>query len=239
MQATRTDGRAETLHFGMTDSKLENAKLARALREQYPDAAVEVGTHGSEAYNMVEGISPDTLTVFAKFMNFLGDSVASALTNATQPVLQSLPYLEKWEGGSEGRRPLVRCCEHRPERRHQGSRLAGGAGAGDTAPHEPHLLYAEMIQGLGSNLASRKFQRAWGSFFSLGEQFNRRITYAAAWNTDKALSALDLRAAGVKDAYGFAVKAVAETQASQCPLYALACLVRGKPAVPRFVDRKD
>jgi hypothetical protein len=142
------------------------------------------------------------------FMHFLGGSVASALVNATQPVTMTFPYLAQW-----GARKAAAAL------RKGGMVAAGAAGAdpvlakameraakeGIIAPHELHQLYAEAIRGLGSNIWLRRGLRVWGSFFSLAEAFNRRVTFAAAYDMAR-------QDKGLGDPFAFAVKAVEETQ---------------------------
>jgi hypothetical protein len=75
---------------------------------------------------------------------------------------------------------------------------------GVVAPNEIHQLYAESIRSFGSNIWIRRAMRVWGSLFAVSEAFNRRLTFAAAYET--------AQAAGREDPYGFAVRAVEETQ---------------------------
>jgi N12 class adenine-specific DNA methylase/predicted O-methyltransferase YrrM len=143
------------------------------------------------------------------FAQYLGGSAAAALVNATQPITMSFPYLTQFGKPADVARELGR-----------GAKIALGKGAaadpdlaaamkraaeeGVTEPAEIHQLYAESIRGLGSNIYMRRFFRLWGSAFQLAEQFNRKTTFAAAYAI--------ARARGAPDPYGFATKAVHETQ---------------------------
>lgn len=305
--------------FSMHESQAEANKMARAIHAEYPDAEVTQGIRSEQDFKLTQGISPDTLELFAHaigadkadvfqdflkmsvsqrsvlkrlihrkgtpgfgddvqrnlatfvtsnaraaarnyhfadmldaaanipkskgdvkdeavklidymrnpqkeapglralmFMNYLGGSVASALTNATQPIMQTLPYLAKWGGGARSAGMLRKAAAigagakiKDPELR---TAMARADKDGITAPHEIHQLYAESIRGINSSVGWRKFSKVWGSFFSLAEQFNRKITFAAAYDLAKDWKPEQFNAAGVKDAYAFAVKAVEETQ---------------------------
>lgn len=141
------------------------------------------------------------------FVQFLGGSVASALTNATQPILMTFPYLSRF-GAAKAAAELVRAAKvavgGQPAEADLRDAMNRAAHEGIIAPHEVAGLYAESIRNLGSNLVVRRVLRAWGSLFSLAEAFNRRITFAAAYRL--------ARDAGESDPYRFAVNAIAETQ---------------------------
>jgi len=76
---------------------------------------------------------------------------------------------------------------------------------GITEPHEIHQLMADASgSSIGTSLRARAAVKAWGSFFSLAEAFNRRLTFLAAYQT--------AQETGEADPYEFARKAVIETQ---------------------------
>jgi hypothetical protein len=121
------------------------------------------------------------------FMQFLGGSVASAVTNLTQPILQTTPYLSQYAGaktagimassahmaatGKIGNAELKRAFQRAEDN-------------GLVSPHEIHMLMADASGSLfGSSLKARALTKAWGSFFSLSEAFNRRVTFLAAYQT--------------------------------------------------------
>lgn len=56
----------EQHYFGMFDRAFEANRMARQMRDLYPDAKVERGTLSTEAYKTFQGVSPDTLELFAK-----------------------------------------------------------------------------------------------------------------------------------------------------------------------------
>jgi hypothetical protein len=150
------------------------------------------------------------------FMNYLGGSIASALTNATQPIMQTLPYLSKWGGGVKASAALAKAfpigAGGKIADQALRTAMARADREGVTSPHELHQLYAESIRGFGSNLTVRKATKVWGSFFSLAEQYNRKITFAAAFDMAKSMTPADFAKAKVTNAYSFARKAVDETQ---------------------------
>lgn len=140
------------------------------------------------------------------FVQYLGGSIASALVNMTQPLTMTLPYLSQFGGlGKAG----ARLAEAMKSAMHKqtgalGAALAKAEKEGIVSPQEVHQLHAEASRSLGSNPTWRRVLFAWGSMFSLAEQFNRRVSFIAAWNTAKAN--------GNPNPYQFAVDAVEQTQ---------------------------
>lgn len=139
------------------------------------------------------------------FTNFIGGSVASAAVNLTQPFTMSLPYLSQFGGVSNARRHLFAAL--RQVNSPQGEiaeALKRAEDDGIVSPQEIHHLRAEAMSRLGNHPFLKKAAFIWGSMFSLSEQFNRRLTFIAAYNTAKQN--------GVEDPFAFAEKAVIETQ---------------------------
>ncbi|HQR21880.1 MAG TPA: PLxRFG domain-containing protein [Burkholderiaceae bacterium] len=142
------------------------------------------------------------------FIQFLGGSVASAITNATQPMMMTFPWLAQFGGAAKAAAQLTRAGKIALG----GTAMEPGLRAamdratkeGIVAPHEVAGLYAESIRNFGSNMAVRRGLKVWGSLFSLAEGFNRRITFVAAYRT-----AVEQNMA---DPYEFATRAIAETQ---------------------------
>jgi hypothetical protein len=314
----------EQLFFGMFEDEADARKVEKEMREQYPDAKVQRGVVSEESFKMFQGLSPDTLELFADvtgmsqneafqqylkvavnnrsalkrlikrkgiegynpdlkrvmaqfitsnartaagnlhlgemakawadipkekgdvkdeaakligylqnpqeeaaalrsflFFNFLGGSIASAAVNMTQPLTMTLPYLSQWgarrAAGEMGKAmkaatgtiqdPALRAAMDRAMKE------------GIVEPHQIHELQgAAMTQGRDMGPADparealRKAVFVWGRLFSWAEQFNRRVTFAAAYQIGRKLSPDELEKAGAKDAYEFAVKAVNETQ---------------------------
>jgi hypothetical protein len=142
------------------------------------------------------------------FVQYLGGSIASALTNMTQPLLMSFPYLAQW-GTRRAASTLTDAAMIASGARKVGdpeleAAIARAVKDGVIAPQEIHQLQAEAIRGFGSNIHLRRGLALWGSLFSLAEQFNRRTTFIAAWRI--------AHAEGVADPFTFAEDAVKQTQ---------------------------
>lgn len=142
------------------------------------------------------------------FLHFLGGSVASALVNLTQPMLQTAPYLSQY-AGSRTSAIMARAARMAASGNYDNPTLRAAAeraaAEGITEPHEIHQLMADASgSSFGSNLQARAAVKLWGSLFSNAESFNRRITFIAAYQV-----ALET---GQSDPYAFARRAVYETQ---------------------------
>lgn len=140
------------------------------------------------------------------FVQFLGGSVASALTNATQPIMMTLPYLSQY-GAANASKALLGAAKvaaggvAEPD---LARAMAFATKEGIIAPHEVADLYAEGIRNFGSNIWIRKGLKVWGSMFSLAEAWNRRLTFVAAFRM--------ARDQGLGNPLEFATNAIAETQ---------------------------
>ncbi|MFM9424327.1 hypothetical protein RCH10_000755 [Variovorax sp. GrIS 2.14] len=157
------------------------------------------------------------------FSQYIGGSIASALVNMTQPFAVTMPYLSQYGGMAKSAANMQRAV------RDVMAKTTGDAvldkalkhaeDEGIVAPQEVHQLMAQA-RGQGSlksgdgtlkgdaiasvqNLAS-KVGLAWGKPFSIAEQFNRRVTFIAAYRTAVAH--------GMGDPVAFAVKAINDTQ---------------------------
>ena len=139
------------------------------------------------------------------FTNFIGGSVASALVNLTQPFTMTLPYLSQYGGAAKAGKALLAATK------------AAGSGKASpeiekalhanvdlVSPQEIHDLQAAAQAKFADHPVLKKAAFLWGSMFSLSEQFNRRVTFIAAFQT-----ALDQQ---MPDPTAFARKAVIETQ---------------------------
>jgi hypothetical protein len=142
------------------------------------------------------------------FFHFLGGSVASMLTNMTQPVLVSAPYLSQHASTAKVAKELGQAMA---EAAHgtippdgPGRALQRAIEDGIVAPHEIYQLMAEARGGVGRSIALRQFMRIWGGLFSLAEAWNRRTTFLAAYRIAESNK--------MADPYAFAVRAVHETQ---------------------------
>jgi N12 class adenine-specific DNA methylase len=142
------------------------------------------------------------------FVQYLGGSVASALVNMTQPFMMTFPYLSQYGGAAKTATRLVAAMGTSlapiDEKSELGRALAKAEKEGVVSPQELHQLQAETSRTLGSHPGVRKLVHVWGSLFALAEQFNRRVSFIAAYRT--------ATEQGIADPYEFASKAVDETQ---------------------------
>lgn len=143
------------------------------------------------------------------FFNFLGGSIASAMTNLTQVPMATFPYLAAHKGAGRALLKWARPSAKPADDQHRAA-LERAEQEGIVSPQEVHNLMATArggSLGAGRLLGARPVQTAlyvWGSLFSAAEQYNRRTTFNAAYDI--------ARKNGIHNPYGFAVKAVEETQ---------------------------
>jgi len=165
-----------------------------------------------EAIRLVESVQNPKETAAGVrallFTNFIGGSIASAMVNLTQPVTMTLPYLSQFGGLAKATGRLMAA----------GKMVAGGkirdpelAAAmkraeddGIVSPQEIHHLQAQAMGTWGTSALAKQAAFIWGAPFSLAEQFNRRVSFVAAYQTAKEQ--------GIGDPFAFAEKAVVETQ---------------------------
>ena len=152
------------------------------------------------------------------FAWYLGGSPAAAMINLTQPVMMTWPYLSQWKGAAKalasstgqamGLQPIppgIRGALRRAQEE------------GVVEAQEIHHLYQEGMRPIISRLPGGEDLRAramgaatiWGAFFGLAENFNRRITFLAAYKMASQNPEL-IKKFG--SAYEFARRAVEETQ---------------------------
>lgn len=148
------------------------------------------------------------------FTWYLGGSVASAAVNLTQPLMMTWPYLSQFGGAASALTNAVReAMTGKVADTELAKAMQRAADEGKVDPQEVHHLYREgmstMIDRLptGNDLKARAqgFSTLWGAFFGAAENFNRRITFIAAYRMAKADATLG-------DPYKFAIRAIDETQ---------------------------
>jgi len=157
------------------------------------------------------------------FFQYLGGSIASAMVNMTQPVAVTFPYLSQYGGVTKAASRMAAAVKDANKKKTGDTALDAALKhaeeTGIVSPQEVHQLMAQA-QGkatlksgdgtLAGNTAARasnvksKFVLAWGKVFGLAEQFNRRVTFIAAYRTAVAEK--------IADPAAFAAHAVAETQ---------------------------
>jgi N12 class adenine-specific DNA methylase len=215
---------AKNLHFGAISEAVQKIQETKG-EGQLMDAAVSLQqyiTNPVEEAQKVKGLL---------FAQFLGGSLAAGMVNLSQSVMVTFPYLSqfggvaksaaqmkaavsdalKWETSAEGKATTgdkvldaaIKKAEEEgvisPQEVHALIAQAGGSGAlraGDGTK-------AGDLAAKGSNFMS-KLMLAWGRPFSVAEQFNRRVTFIAAYRTAVAQ--------GMADPAAFAEKAVVDTQ---------------------------
>lgn len=157
------------------------------------------------------------------FAQYIGGSVASAMVNLTQPVTMTFPWLAQYGSVAGAAKQMVSATK-------DANRKTTGDAALDAALHKaeedgtvsPQEVHQLMQQAMGRGVlrsgdgttagnamatAQNTLSRvglAWGKMFSTAEQFNRRVTFIAAYRT-----AVQARMA---DPDAFARRAIAETQ---------------------------
>lgn len=180
---------------------------------------IKAGDVKDEAVKLVKYLQePKEEAAWARgflFFNFLGGSVASAAVNMTQPIMVTAPYLSQFTSYANAVKEIGVAAKDSAPMAVGGkatSRLKGRLAQdferavvdGIVSPQEIHQLRAEADSSIVGGLRWRKFTHAWGSLFSLAEQFNRATTFIAAWRIAEKNK--------VKNPYEFAKKAVEETQ---------------------------
>ena len=158
------------------------------------------------------------------FAQYLGGSVASAMVNATQPFTVTFPYLSQFGGVRKAAAQMAQAVKDAAKNTTTGdarldAALKKAEEDGIVSPQEVHALQAQAsgnaqlrsgdgtLAGDGlakAQNAMSKVSLAWGKVFGIAEQFNRRITFIAAYRT-----AVEQ---GMGNPPKFAEKAVAETQ---------------------------
>jgi len=157
------------------------------------------------------------------FAQYLGGSIASAMVNMTQPFAVTMPYLSQWGGVTKSAMRMKDALGDVLKKSTGDAKLDAALkraeAEGIVAPQEVHQLMAQargraaLQAGDGTTLgdarakasnALSKLSLAWGKPFSVAEQFNRRITFIAAYRTAVA--------EGMAEPAKFAAEAIADTQ---------------------------
>jgi hypothetical protein len=205
---------SQNLHMGeMTQAATDVSKGEGELKDQ-ATRLVEYVKNPQEEAQAFRGLL---------FAQYLGGSVASAFVNMLQPVQVTFPYLSQFGGAAKAGQQMARAIAD-VRKRATGddaldAALKKAEEEGIVAPQEVHQLMAQargrgvLKSGDGtpmgnaaakaSNFLSR-LTLAWGKFFSSAEQFNRRVTFIAAYRT--------AQEQGIADPAAFAEKAINETQ---------------------------
>lgn len=193
-----------------------NARMAAGAMNlpQAKEAAesIRAGDIKDEGVQLIEAVQNPTDTAGVlrgmMFAHFIGGSVASALVNVTQPVMMTLPWLSQWGGPVKAASRLMASARQAAGGKITDTELAEALKRaekdGIVSPQEIHHLTAEAMASWGKNPVLKRAAFLWGAPFSVAEQFNRRVTFLAAYQTAKA--------EGMADPFAFAEEAVVETQ---------------------------
>ncbi|HOS87460.1 MAG TPA: PLxRFG domain-containing protein, partial [Burkholderiaceae bacterium] len=157
------------------------------------------------------------------FAQYIGGSVASAMVNMTQPFTMTMPWLSQFGGIAKSAKQMTAAVKDATKKTTGDAALDAalkrGEEDGTVSPQEVHDLMRQA-QGKGAlksgdgtkmgnaaataqNVVSR-IGFAWGKLFSTAEQFNRRVTFIAAYRT-----AVEQ---GMSNPDAFARRAIHETQ---------------------------
>ncbi len=193
-----------------------NARMASGTMNmvEAKDAAsqIKTGDIKDEAVKLIDAVeNPAETSAAARglmFTHFIGGSVASALVNTTQPIMMTLPYLSQWGGLAKAGKRLAMAAkmavggEITDKGLAQALKRAEQDGA--VSPQEIHHLQATAMASFGTNPFLKTIGYIWGAPFALAEQFNRRATFIAAYQT-----AVE---EGIANPEKFAEQAITETQ---------------------------
>lgn len=193
-----------------------NARMASGTMNmvEAKDAASQIapGDIQDEAVKLIEAVeNPAETSAAARglmFTHFIGGSVASALVNTTQPIMMTLPYLSQWGGLAKAGKRLALAAKMAVggEIADKGlsEALKRAEQDGAVSPQEIHHLQATAMASFGTNPVLKTIGYIWGAPFALAEQFNRRATFIAAYQT-----AVE---EGIDNPEKFAEQAITETQ---------------------------
>jgi hypothetical protein len=206
------------LHMQEMDDSIEAIPIGQGEIKDRAISLVDYVKHPQEEAAGVRGLL---------FTQYLGGSIASALINATQPFAVTFPFLSQFGGVRAAGRQMKAAMSLLRKEGKDGTTgdtrldtaLKKASEEGTVSPQEIHQLIAQgqgrasLKSGDGTKAgdlaaaASNKFAKGmfiWGKVFSLAEQFNRRLTFIAAYRLAEAQ--------GIGDPEGFAKRAVDETQ---------------------------
>lgn len=195
----------------ITSNSRAASRALHSLRIQERVENVRAGDVKDEAIKLAEYVNNPTEEAQAVrsllFINYIGGSVASALVNLTQTVVQTFPYLAQYGGARKGAARVTQAMKLAMGKIEDADLAAAVKRAeedGVIKPQEVFQLQAEASRTMGSDIRLRAGLALWGSFFQMAETFNRRVAFIAAYQTAKQ--------EGMANPFGFAENAVDETQ---------------------------
>lgn len=195
----------------ITSNARAGARALHGLRIQERVESVREGDVKDEAIALAQYVDNPREEAQAVrsllFINYIGGSIASALVNLTQTVVQTFPYLAQYGGVASSARRVAAAMKLALGKIEDPDLAAAVKRAEDDGvikPQEVFQLQAEASRSLGSDLRVRAALALWGSFFQAAEVFNRRVAFIAAYQTAKEQK--------IASPFAFAENAVDETQ---------------------------
>ena len=205
---------ASSLHMGeMTQAANEIPKTQGELK----DAAVKLVDYIKNPQEEAQALRG------LLFAQYIGGSVASAMVNMTQPLTMTFPWLSQYGGVTKAAKQMTAAVVDSNKRKTGDARLDAALlkaeEDGTVSPQEVHQLMqqsmgkATLRSGDGTRAGNAiataqnglsRVSLAWGKLFGAAEQFNRRVTFIAAYRTAVAEK--------MGDPEAFARKAIMETQ---------------------------
>ncbi|MEY5099690.1 MAG: hypothetical protein RJA36_2409, partial [Pseudomonadota bacterium] len=208
---------AANLHAGAMEEATLDIDQERGLVKDYATKLTQYVQNPTDEAQWLRGLM---------FTQFIGGSVASAMVNMTQPFTMTLPWLSQHSGPVGAARLLTAGMRSALTRiapdSDLGKAMARAEKDGIVSPQALHELQGQAVNRFGRTESAlramgvstkaaevidaslRRALFAWGGFFSLAEQFNRRATFIAAYQL--------AQEKGMADAFAFAEEAVTETQ---------------------------
>jgi hypothetical protein len=211
-------------HFITSNARLASRNYHWAEAKQaalaIPKEKGDVQKEAVKLLSFIENPEEEAQTLRAlNFLWFMAGNISTAVLNLTQPAMTTFPYLSRY-GVTDATAALA----------HGAKTLSGkgidaelakalklAAEKGITQPHEIHQLYGQQqrtpgVVGQRIGAIWQRGNRLIGEPFALAEAFNRHVTFVAAFEIGRKLTPAQLEKEAVADAFGFAMKAVDDTQ---------------------------
>lgn len=214
----KTPGFSKDLSRTLANFIMQNSRLAASHYHMgdMVQAIDNIPGHKGDVKDMAVGLRDYLINPteeFSKirnfmFFHFLGGSISSALVNLTQVPMATFPYLSQW-GATQAGKMITKWAKPgaKPIDNKHAQDLLRAEEEGIVSPQEVYNLMATARGQQIPILKGKKTQAflfMWGSMFSAAEQYNRRVSFNAAYEIARNL--------GESNPYEFAVKAVDETQ---------------------------
>ncbi len=212
-----TDARRTLAQFVISNGRLAAAQYHLTdMRKAAAAIPKEQGGIQTEAVNLHQYLTNPSeeaagLRGFL-FFNYIGGSLASAMINLTQVPAVTAPYLSQFTGYGNVVKQLTEAAklglrDPKTISGKLGEALRRAEDEGVTAPQEIYQLMAIASNNFLAGAKTARFAlQAWSKFFSSAEQFNRRVTFIAAYRIAEA------NGKNAEEAFRLAETAVNDTQ---------------------------